>query len=300
MLRARPSVCSGTSGAWQYIWNGAWHLQVRTQHHVSILTNTNISSGAFRGTNCEHCEPFHYDWPWRPAFGKKRNECKKCICNDHADKCHFDERVFSVIWLSLSPISNLFLIFMKMHHLQASGNTSGGVCDECQHNTEGFHCQFCGEGFYKDPEKELNHPDVCLPCNCNTDGTVRYGGFGHQFCASWPEDVEVAGQCDCKNDVVGRQCDHCAPGVLKSCERLKERFIDYPPRLLEVYRWESWRMPAVLLRRLLQRPCKGAQSSGRMPSLQLQPWWNGSCWRQGRHILYQLARRWGGPWSVQL
>ena len=43
---------------------------------------------------------FYHDWPWRPAFGKKRNECKRCICNDHTDKCHFDDRVFSVICVS--------------------------------------------------------------------------------------------------------------------------------------------------------------------------------------------------------
>ena len=113
---------------------------------------------------------------------------------------------------------------MRLHYLQASGNTSGGVCDECQHNTEGIHCQFCLESFYKDPEKELNHPDVCLPCNCNLDGTVRFGDTGDTSCASMVEEGEVAGQCNCKTHVGGRQCDRCAPGVLNSCEKVKDRF----------------------------------------------------------------------------
>lgn len=103
---------------------------------------------------------------------------------------------------------------MKMHYLQASGNTSGGVCDDCQHNTEGVHCEFCMESFYKDPEKDLNHEEVCLPCDCNLDGTE----WGDTSCASMIEEGsdEVAGQCNCKTHVGGRQCDHCAPGVLNS------------------------------------------------------------------------------------
>ena len=28
--------------------------------------------------------------------GKLKNECKKCNCNEHTDKCHFDSRVFAV------------------------------------------------------------------------------------------------------------------------------------------------------------------------------------------------------------
>ena len=43
---------------------------------------------------------FYQDVPWTPATGKLKNECKKCNCNEHTDKCHFDDRVFSVICIS--------------------------------------------------------------------------------------------------------------------------------------------------------------------------------------------------------
>ena len=49
-----------------------------------------------RGNNCEHCMDFYQDVPWNPATGKLKNECKKCNCNEHTDKCHFDSRVFAV------------------------------------------------------------------------------------------------------------------------------------------------------------------------------------------------------------
>lgn len=61
-----------------------------------------------------------------------------CKCNGHADTCHFDMDA----WL-------------------ASGNRSGGVCDNCQHNTEGQHCQRCKLGFYRDLRKPFSAPDAC-------------------------------------------------------------------------------------------------------------------------------------------
>ena len=61
-----------------------------------------------------------------------------CKCNGHADTCHFDMDA----WL-------------------ASGNRSGGICDNCQHNTEGQHCQRCKPGFYRDLKKPFSAPDAC-------------------------------------------------------------------------------------------------------------------------------------------
>lgn len=61
-----------------------------------------------------------------------------CKCNGHADACHFDIKVW-----------------------EASGNHSGGVCNDCQHNTEGQHCQRCKPGFYRDLRRPFSAPDAC-------------------------------------------------------------------------------------------------------------------------------------------
>lgn len=37
----------------------------------------------------------------------------------------------------------------------ATNEKSGGVCDECEDNTEGRLCERCIEGFYHDQNKEL-------------------------------------------------------------------------------------------------------------------------------------------------
>ena len=112
-------------------------------------------------------------------------------------------------------------------NIHGTVQSANGGCDEdtgdctCKPHVKGRQCdQFCLEGFYKDPEKELNHPDACLPCNCNLDGTVLVGDRGDTSCTSSPEDGEVHGQCNCKPHVKGRQCDQFPTGVLKDQTRL--------------------------------------------------------------------------------
>ncbi|UYV80205.1 LAMB1 [Cordylochernes scorpioides] len=47
-----------------------------------------------KGLNCEQCEDFFNDQPWKPALGRQTNACQKCNCNGHAVKCHFDPAVW--------------------------------------------------------------------------------------------------------------------------------------------------------------------------------------------------------------
>ncbi|ETN68384.1 hypothetical protein NECAME_15860 [Necator americanus] len=138
------------------------------------------------GLNCERCRDFYNDLPWRPAIGEDTNECRRCECNGHAARCHFDRAVY-----------------------QASGFQSGGVCDDCQHNTQGKNCEQCKPFFYRDPQRAISDPYVCLPCNCDKAGSQDDG-----ICEGEedPERGLVAGKCYCKPNVDGPRCDRCKNG----------------------------------------------------------------------------------------
>ncbi|XP_051889579.1 laminin subunit beta-4 [Pristis pectinata] len=138
------------------------------------------------GVNCERCKDLFNDSPWQPAIGTETNECKRCNCNGHSERCHFDMAVYL-----------------------ASGGVSGGVCEECQHNTMGQNCDQCRPFFYQDPGRSISDPYVCVPCNCDPEGSVNNG-----MCESHsdPQLRTVAGRCICKRNVEGRRCDQCRSG----------------------------------------------------------------------------------------
>ncbi|KAM6295093.1 laminin subunit beta-3 [Aegotheles albertisi] len=130
------------------------------------------------GPSCDRCAALYNDRPWAPAEDGDPHECQRCDCNGHSASCHFDPELY-----------------------RASGGASGGVCDDCQHNTEGNHCERCKTNYFRNQQQDLAHPEACLPCECDPDGTVL-----GSICDP------LTGRCVCKENVQGDRCHLCKPG----------------------------------------------------------------------------------------
>uniref|UniRef100_A0A8C1P6P2 Laminin, beta 4 n=1 Tax=Cyprinus carpio TaxID=7962 RepID=A0A8C1P6P2_CYPCA len=130
------------------------------------------------GFNCERCQDFYHDAPWRPALCNFSFNVSGCYCHGHSEKCHFD-----------------------LARYLATGGVSGGVCDDCRNNRAGPQCDLCGPYYYQDPQRSMDDPNACIPCECNPDGSVDRG-----LCDP------VTGQCVCKQNVEGERCDRCKSG----------------------------------------------------------------------------------------
>nr|XP_033773617.1 LOW QUALITY PROTEIN: laminin subunit beta-3 [Geotrypetes seraphini] len=133
------------------------------------------------GPNCERCADGYNDLPWRPADDQNPNECKKCNCNNHSDKCRFDPAVY-----------------------QASGGISGGVCDDCRDGTMGKNCERCKANYFRHPDRDISHRDACISCDCDPEGSVDGGSCD-----------PMTGRCSCKQNVAGGRCHQCKAGFFE-------------------------------------------------------------------------------------
>ncbi|CAF1124771.1 unnamed protein product [Didymodactylos carnosus] len=139
-----------------------------------------------KGMNCERCLDLYNDRPWRPARTGQSNPCRLCECHGHAKQCRFDPTRYA-----------------------QTNYTSGGICEECEHNTIGAKCEYCKDLFYKDSQLPITDPHVCKPCHCDVYGTRNKGS-----CVQHDDQHHNlhAGQCICKDNVEGTRCDKCKAG----------------------------------------------------------------------------------------
>ena len=82
------------------------------------------------------------------------------------------------------------------------------VLCRCIDNTDGFNCERCKSGFFGDALalKKPGDPPSCQPCQCYPIGTNLNEDNFLPICNGY------TGDCSCKSNVVGRDCDTCADG----------------------------------------------------------------------------------------
>ena len=183
------------------------------------------------GSRCEKCCDGFVQKKWHPATLDNPFVCEACNCHGHSDKCYYDEKI-DAQKLSLDI------------HGQYDG---GGVCIDCEDNTQGINCHECKDTFYRPFGRPLNASNVCEPCQCNpmihngscAAGTGKcycrpefkepdcnpcaYGFTGYPECKPChcfpngtenelcqPDDLTIP--CPCKVEYSGRHCNSCSEG----------------------------------------------------------------------------------------
>ncbi|XP_017779043.1 PREDICTED: laminin subunit alpha isoform X2 [Nicrophorus vespilloides] len=146
------------------------------------------------GSKCDSCCPGFEQKAWRQSKSSAPFECEPCNCFDHSNECIYDAEVDK-----------------NQQSLDIHGKyDGGGVCQNCQHNTEGINCNRCKTKFYKPYSKHWNETDVCHPCDCD-----KFYSTG--------DCEEGSGRCTCRPEYQTPNCDSCSFGYYgypecKSCE----------------------------------------------------------------------------------
>ncbi|KFU87396.1 Laminin subunit gamma-1, partial [Chaetura pelagica] len=153
------------------------------------------------GKRCELCDDAYFGDPLGESGAVR--PCRLCQCNDNIDP-------------------------------NAVGNCDRqtGECLKCIHNTAGFYCDRCRDGFFGNPLAP-DPADKCRACDCDPEGSRSL-------------QCRENGRCVCKEGFVGSRCDQCEenyfynrswPGCQEcpACYRLvKDKVAEQRERLQEL------------------------------------------------------------------
>ncbi|CAJ0569653.1 unnamed protein product, partial [Mesorhabditis spiculigera] len=181
------------------------------------------------GTSCEDCAPGYA----RTGGGLYLGRCEKCECNGHAGQCD-KEYGFCVDCqhntegdrcerckpgfvgdarrgtpFDCQPAATKPPCQCNNH--SPRGCDSFGRCLQCEHNTEGVHCERCKKGYYGDATR--GRPDDCTPCPCPGASDCYLDSQGQVACRI------------CPAGLTGRTCEECAPGYTPNTKQDGRRCI---------------------------------------------------------------------------
>lgn len=201
---------------------GVLMLFVTMRFLQPVLSNSDVGAGAGE----EYLEMTETKWdgktPWFTG--------STCECNGWATRCQFSEELF-----------------------RATGR--GGRCLQCQGNRDGPQCERCKENHFISPITDKLGRQACDPCHCHPDGSLslqcnengqchckpgvagmrcdqcdqdfwKFPTSGEAGCKACnclpagsrnnrPDCDTLAGNCQCKQNVEGRNCEKCKEGFFQ-------------------------------------------------------------------------------------
>ncbi|NWX11325.1 LAMA2 protein, partial [Caloenas nicobarica] len=127
----------------------------------------------YSGLSCESCSPGFYRLPTSPAGrtpAQSLGTCVLCQCHGHSTMC----------------------------------DPETSICQNCQHNTAGHHCERCALGYYGVVQGSL---DDCQPCACPLSNPRN--NFSPSCVAEGPNDYRCTA---CPPGYEGQYCERCSSG----------------------------------------------------------------------------------------
>uniref|UniRef100_F7ALI8 Usherin n=1 Tax=Xenopus tropicalis TaxID=8364 RepID=F7ALI8_XENTR len=187
------------------------------------------------GANCDRCLPLFNDKAFHQGDQVNAYNCRLCQCNNHATKCHYnatldpyphdhDQGGGGVCEDCSHNTTGQHCQLCKEHFYRGAGDDPAAidVCKPCACNEAGAmgknipcqqiggqckckmyvfgrQCDQCMDGYYNLTKSQA---EGCLPCRCSSSGTR----IGDVTCDQY------SGQCKCKPNFTGLQCDRCNLG----------------------------------------------------------------------------------------